>query len=57
MSVLPVSEFGHDLHAKSQSVRLAEFRRGGLDTFFGRKMPAAMRAAGLVDVGNEGRVG
>jgi SAM-dependent methyltransferase len=56
MSVLPVSEFGQDLHAKSQSIRLAEFRRGGLDTFFGRKMPAAMRAAGLVDVGNEGRI-
>jgi SAM-dependent methyltransferase len=56
MSVLPVSDFGHDLHAKSQSIRLAEFRSGGLDTFFGRKMPGAMRAAGLVDIGNEGRV-
>jgi SAM-dependent methyltransferase len=56
MSVLPVSEFGHDLHAKSQSIRLAEFRSGGLDTFYGRKQPAALRAAGLVDVGNEGRV-
>jgi SAM-dependent methyltransferase len=56
MSVLPVSDFGHDLHAKSQSVRLAEFRSGGLDTFFGRKQPGVMRAAGLVDIGNEGRV-
>jgi SAM-dependent methyltransferase len=56
MSVLPVSDFGHDLHAKSQSIRLAEFRSGGLDTFFGRKQPGAMRAAGLVDIGNEGRV-
>ena len=56
MSVLPVSDFGYELHEKSQSVRLAEFRSGGLDTFFGRKQPGALRAAGLVDIGNEGRV-
>jgi SAM-dependent methyltransferase len=56
MSVIPISQFGHDLHEKSQSIRLAEFRSGGLDTYFGRKMPAAMRAVGLVDIGNEGRV-
>jgi SAM-dependent methyltransferase len=56
VSAVPVSEIGAAEHARSQAVRLRVFAEAGLDAEYGRRLPAALRAAGLVDVGNEGRV-
>lgn len=52
----PVSEHGAAEHAHSQSVRLREFERLGIAHHLGRALPAMLRARGLVEVGNEGRV-
>jgi SAM-dependent methyltransferase len=52
----PVSEFGAAEHARSQSVRLHEFEKLGISHHLGRRLPAMLRANGLVEVGNEGRV-
>jgi SAM-dependent methyltransferase len=51
----PVSDRGTEEHARSQAIRLREFGGAGLDAAYGRKLPASLRAAGLTDVGNEGR--
>lgn len=56
VSGVPVSTLGADEHERSQGVRLTEFGKAGLDAAYGRRLPAALRAAGLADVGNEGRV-
>ena len=56
VSGVPVSELGGREHARSQAVRLREFAASGLDASYGRRLPGALRAAGLADVGNEGRV-
>ncbi len=56
VSAVPVSEFGAIEHARSQDIRLGEFEAAGLAMNYGRHLPAAMRAEGLIDVGNEGRV-
>ncbi len=54
-SALPVSALGADEHARSQSLRLREFEAAGAKTDYGRHVPAAMRALGLVNVENEAR--
>lgn len=56
VSAVPVSETGAALHAHTQGVRLAEFSRRGVDHTLGRQLPARLRAIGLGEVGNEGRV-
>ena len=56
VSGIPVSDLGAPQHARSQSIRLQEFARQGVDHNLGRQLPARLRAAGLTDVGNEGRV-
>jgi SAM-dependent methyltransferase len=56
VSGVPVSEIGAAEHARSQDVRLREFGAAGLKADYGRHLPRLLRAAGLVDVGNEGRV-
>ena len=53
---VPVSDFGAAEHERVQSVRMAEFARMGINHFYGRELPARLRAHGLVEVGNEGRV-
>lgn len=55
-SAVPVSETGAALHAHTQAVRLEQFARRGVDHTLGRQLPARLRAVGLTDVGNEGRV-
>jgi SAM-dependent methyltransferase len=56
VSAVSISERGAQEHARSQSVRLRTFEASGLDAFYGRRLPRALREAGLADVGNEGRV-
>ena len=56
VSGVPVSALGATDHERSQSVRLQEFRKVGLDDTLGRRLPGTLRAVGLTDVGNEGRV-
>jgi SAM-dependent methyltransferase len=56
VSAVPVSTLGAEEHARSQAVRLREFTKSGLDAEYGRRLPSTLRAAGLNDVGNEGRV-
>jgi SAM-dependent methyltransferase len=56
VSAIPVSDLGAAEHARSQSVRLHEFEAAGIKFDFGRHLPHLMRAAGLSDIGNEGRV-
>jgi len=56
VSGVPVSELGAAEHARSQDVRLREFGAAGLKADYGRQLPRLLREAGLVDVGNEGRV-
>jgi hypothetical protein len=55
-SSVPVSEFGAAEHEHVQSVRMREFARMGIDHFYGRQLPAKLRAHGLGEVGNDGRV-
>jgi hypothetical protein len=55
-SSVPVSEFGAAEHEHIQSVRMREFARMGIDHFYGRQLPAKLRAHGLGEVGNDGRV-
>lgn len=54
--VVPVSELGAAEFAQMQSVRLSEFDRLGVNHAFARSLPARLRAQGLVNVDNEGRV-
>jgi SAM-dependent methyltransferase len=56
VSGVPVSKLGAEEHAHTQSVRLREFARAGVDHHFGRALPALLRECGMTDVGNEGRV-
>jgi SAM-dependent methyltransferase len=56
VSAVPVSQLGAGEHAHSQSVRLDTFSATGVDHSLGRALPARLRALGLRDVGNEGRV-
>jgi SAM-dependent methyltransferase len=53
---VPVTDFGAAEHERVQSVRMSEFARMGIDHFFGRRLPGRLRALGLLEVGNEGRV-
>jgi SAM-dependent methyltransferase len=52
---IPITEYGGAEHERTQSVRLREFSKVGLDPFFGRRLPALLRSNGVVEVGNEGR--
>jgi len=56
VSAVPVSELGAREHAHSQSIRLEAFSASGVDHALGRALPSRLRAIGLCDVGNEGRV-
>jgi SAM-dependent methyltransferase len=56
VSAVPISEHGAREHAHSQSVRLQAFSAAGVDHTLGRQLPARLRALGLMNVGNEGRV-
>lgn len=56
IAVSSVSEHGAAEFTKMQSVRLAEFDKAGVNHAFARTLPARLRAQGLVDVDNEGRI-
>jgi SAM-dependent methyltransferase len=56
VSAVAVSELGAEEHTHSQSVRLQMFATSGVDANFGRRLPHSLREAGLLDIGNEGRV-
>jgi SAM-dependent methyltransferase len=56
VSGVSVSDVGGPRHEHTQSVRLQEFARRGVDSYFGRRLPERLRARGLRQVGNEGRV-
>ncbi|MGH6878459.1 MAG: hypothetical protein ACREHV_13950, partial [Rhizomicrobium sp.] len=56
VSGVPVSDLGAREHVRSQSVRLRQFEAAGIPADYGRHMPRLMRKAGLVEIGNEGRV-
>ncbi len=56
VSAMPISELGAQEHEHTQSVRLQAFSVSGVDHTLGRRLPAQLRALGLRDVGNEGRV-
>ncbi|MCA1647426.1 MAG: class I SAM-dependent methyltransferase [Chloroflexi bacterium] len=56
LSAVPVSALGAELHARTQAVRLEEFSQMGVDHSLGRALTGKLRALGLADVGNEGRV-
>jgi SAM-dependent methyltransferase len=56
VSGVPISELGGAGHEHTQSVRLREFARLGVDPYFGRHLPGRLRTHGLSRVGNEGRV-
>lgn len=56
VSGVPIGQVGAAEHQRTQSVRLQEFARRGVDSYFGRHLPERLRAHGLVSVGNEGRV-
>ncbi|HEU0167164.1 MAG TPA: methyltransferase domain-containing protein, partial [Chloroflexota bacterium] len=45
-----------DAAERVQAVRLREFAKLGVDPYFGRRLPERLRAHGLVEVANEGRV-
>ncbi|MFI5268172.1 MAG: class I SAM-dependent methyltransferase [Chloroflexota bacterium] len=56
VSTVAVSELGADEHERTTAIRLREFAKTGFDQALGRKLPAHLRAQGLINVGNEGRV-
>jgi SAM-dependent methyltransferase len=53
---IPIGTRGAQEHAHVQAVRLRAFSAAGHDPYGGRHLPRQLRDAGLVDVGNEGRV-
>lgn len=55
-SAIAVSERGAEEHIRSQAARLRAFEASGVDVNYGRRLPRAFREAGLVEIGNEGRV-
>lgn len=56
VSGVPISALGAVEHERTQSVRLDVFAASGIAHYLGRELPARLRAQGLVEVGNEGRV-
>jgi SAM-dependent methyltransferase len=56
VAAVPVSDLGATEHAHAQAVRLEAFTKLGLDLYLGRRLPAKLRAEGLVGIGNEGQV-
>jgi SAM-dependent methyltransferase len=56
VSGVPISERGARDHEHTQSVRLQAFAAAGVDHTLGRQLPARLRALGLEEVANEGRV-
>jgi 2-polyprenyl-3-methyl-5-hydroxy-6-metoxy-1,4-benzoquinol methylase len=56
VAAVPISDLGAAEHAHTQAVRLEAFAKLGLDVYLGRQLPATLRAHGLIEVGNEGRV-
>jgi SAM-dependent methyltransferase len=56
VSGVPIGEHGAREHEHTQSVRLQAFSAAGVDHTLGRHLPARLRALGLRDLGNEGRV-
>ena len=56
VSGVPVSDLGAVEHEHTQSVRLNVFSASGVAHHLGRELPARLRAHGLEDVRNEGRV-
>ena len=56
VSGVPIGQVGSTEHQRTQAMRLQEFARRGVDSYFGRHLPERLRARGLVSVGNEGRV-
>jgi SAM-dependent methyltransferase len=56
ISAIPISALGAREHEHTQSTRLRAFSASGVDHELGRRLPARLRALGLADVGNEGRV-
>jgi len=45
----PVSEPGAREHMRSQAARLSAFKASGVDVNYGRRLPRALREAGLMD--------
>jgi SAM-dependent methyltransferase len=56
VSAVPVSELGAREHERSQKIRLRQFEGAGIKFDLGRCLPCMLRANGLIEVGNEGRV-
>jgi SAM-dependent methyltransferase len=56
VSAVPISELGAQEHERSQRVRLRQFEGAGIKFDLGRHLPRMLRANGLAEVGNEGRV-
>jgi hypothetical protein len=56
VSGVPISDHGAKLHEHTQAVRLQAFASAGVEHTLGRQLPARLRALGLGDVDNEGRV-
>jgi SAM-dependent methyltransferase len=55
VSGAPISQRGSDLFARTLHERLELMREAGLDPYYGRKLPAELRARGLLEAGAEGR--
>jgi SAM-dependent methyltransferase len=56
ISGVPISDLGASLHEHTQAVRLQAFASAGVEHTLGRQLPARLRALGLGDIDNEGRV-
>jgi SAM-dependent methyltransferase len=56
VSGAPISQRGSDLFARTLHGRLELMREAGLDPYYGRQLPAELRARGLQETGSEGRV-
>jgi SAM-dependent methyltransferase len=56
VSGAPISQRGSDLFARTLHRRLELMREAGLDPYYGRQLPAELRARGLLETGSEGRV-
>jgi SAM-dependent methyltransferase len=56
VSGAPISQRGSEVFARTLHARLELMREAGLDPYYGRQLPAELRARGLLDTGYEGRV-
>jgi SAM-dependent methyltransferase len=56
VSGAPISQRGSDVFARTLHERLEFMREAGLEPYYGRQLPAKLRARGLLDTGCEGRV-